>query len=218
MGLPVVVAKPWAPFILTLLTIRGTMKAYPVSSESFTRPGRDLLEYVYPPEFNLESIIDIGDEEMQRAAIAAGALHVSQNIYFLKKGKEIASQIGTLIGKTKEEISEKQKNVQEVCKRREVKLDEILKDPWVNKYLAGEIDDDALYSNSVSLKSVTSQLPEATMGFGKILTKDLHDIMEVARFTVSKETLIENLERVKKHINPEEEYKLSYSDLVQYGF
>jgi hypothetical protein len=155
---------------------------------------------------------------MNRNAIDNGMIHLSDNVYFNKMGKDISSQIHARLSKLASEIETQKSSVAEVCKKREVDLNEVLKDKDVNAMINGDMHEDALYASSRSLSNAVGSMNNAPMTLAKAVMEDLKKIIKVASFVVSTNAHMEHLTRVQKNLNSDETYKLTYANLLQFGF
>lgn len=195
------------------------LKGWKKDSVEYWEAGQEKLPEEISP-YNQWSEGSEGPEENAMIQQARDNLNVGGNIYFNKKGKEISLQIQKYLLEIEKEIKAKSNKAEEVCKRRDTNFDEVLKDEWVEKYFNGETSVDELYSNSISLRAVSSPLKDNTIniGLGKALTNDINSILEAAQFIRNTRARMTALDLVAKHISPDEVYKLTFHDLSKFGF
>ena len=172
--------------------------------------ARDLLAGSY--DETLEEIL------VNRDAVERGMIRLSDNVYFNKEGEHISFQINSRITKLMEEIETQKASVAAICKRREVDLNEVLKDKDINAMIDGEMREDEVYANSSSLSSAIGSMNNAPMVLAKAVMEDLKKIIKAATFIVSTGAQMEHLRRVQKNLNPKETYKLTYANLLQFGY
>lgn len=137
--------------------------------------------------------------------LAAGHGHHTETLRFTKTGAEIQGSLEKKIGLILKDIEEDKKEIAEICKKRDLTVDEVL----------GADDDEKVEAYS---SKAMSNSPSKVSSAVRELQQDLDNLKAFTWGIKNQESQITNFNRIKSNIEPGRKFDLTYSELVEYGF
>ena len=137
------------------------------------------------------------------------------NLVFTKTGAEVIASVSVRIEESTKRSEEIRKEIEEIAKRREIDPQEVIE--------AGE---DAAkiseYSNKMSnsLGATGAGKPQINISQNIIqaLQNDITNIQSLGRRLARQKFLINDLVRIKNHVQPSESFELNFEELRSLGF
>ena len=170
-----------------------------------------LTPYNNPITRLLEQMTEVEPMAYQERAMkhyAGQVIHFNTEIEFLKSGEEISKSIDGVLKTLNERLEKCKADIAEICKRREIDPKEVI-----------EAGSDEVAVGSYSMKAETSM---GGRGATNALVRELQDdLTHLRRFGMMVESYngdIINLQRIQKNIDPKASFKLSFSELTNFGF
>jgi len=133
-----------------------------------------------------------------------------EEITFTKKGIAIIESLESEITKLGDKAAEAKKRITEICKRREIDPKEVIE--------AGS-DEKAINTYSKKLESI---LPDTgrphTSAAVRELQEDMNHLRTYAAEVEENYSVIADLRRIQRNIEPTREFQISFETLTRFGF
>lgn len=146
-------------------------------------------------------------QERAMKAYAHGVSNFHTEIEFTKSGEEISKSIDGVLSKLNTKLEQCKADIAEICKRREIDPKEVIE--------AGS-DENAI--GTYSMKAETSMGARHSNALVRELQEDLTNLRRFGMMVESYNGDISALLRIQKNIDPKANFKLSFSELTNFGF